>query len=205
MSKSKVYLDASEIRFGLLKPRDWLEKAEREAKRVTESEDKIDRLDAALNGLITVQHIEDWVFHACRKLGYGGRESEFKRSARNACPDQKTVTDLCNAAKHFDFELRRAPGIETTLKTVMVLEATISGSLPDPSNAPPGTEVSAVHTMIDDDEIVGFRSVIAGPLVGEGNNRETVHQLLSRTINFWRNAVEGVERNELPDWAASAI
>ena len=161
MSKTKIYLDASEIRIGRLKPRDWLEKALREVRRLAEAENKIDRLDAALNGLITVQHIEDWVFHACRKLGYGGRESEFKNLARNACPDQLTVTDLCNAAKHFDFELRRAPAIETTLKTIMVLEVPISGSLPDPSNAPPGTEVSAVHTMIDDDDIVGFRSVIA--------------------------------------------
>ncbi|MYM30333.1 hypothetical protein GTP58_18535 [Duganella sp. CY15W] len=100
--------------FGLHSPYDMLKKAWREYERCTKSDNDDDRRDAAINGAITLWHMNDWVWNGI--TDYGRKKDEVRallgvtgpraekddlvKWAVGRCPELAICQSICNGSKH---------------------------------------------------------------------------------------------------------
>jgi hypothetical protein len=99
MSIIEKHLLGAAASFGLKSAHDMLKKAYREHTRCANAQSDDDRRDAAINGAITLWHMNDWVWNGITESGRNRPELKTLLAVRE-CPELEICQSICNGSKH---------------------------------------------------------------------------------------------------------
>ncbi|MDR6816275.1 hypothetical protein J2X76_001429 [Neorhizobium sp. 2083] len=191
-----------DLKFGLEKPADWLEKARREFRRL-QAADGIDKIDHAINTAITIAQVADWCFNDAlnRRLIDPGSRNNFISKARKASLDTAILTDIANTSKHY--KLDRKP-VSTALTVssgqVIIPREFLFSTFTLPEHEPFREHVTAIRTIIDEDEIIGFHYVVGKQRVLTKDGYVSFEMTCDAAMKFWEASIASIQDKIVPDW-----
>lgn len=194
---------AENLSFGVITAEEMVAKAERELARL-KSSDKIDRADHAMNAALTISHLTDWIYRAGAEKGLDfGQWPEFADAARNESEEVALLTDIANATKHY--ELTRAKRSDAASvgegSAIFYKELTFSDAVAP--EMPREAKVTAIRTIIDDDEIIGFETVIEGQVIKSPKGQRVFEEVCYEALEFWKAVLAIAGDGKIPSWVKS--
>jgi hypothetical protein len=193
------------LRFGFRHPIELAAKGRRELKRLERANvenNTEEAADYAMNAALTISHLVDWTFWtACSKeLLTPGDWSSFASAARKADDCTAILTDISNSTKHFQLTQKPKSNASCVIAgSIVYVDEFLVSPFKSPT-VPLGGQMRARRTIIDDDEIIGFETIVDGHRIESSSGSMLFENICLRALDFWDIAISEVDRGKLPPW-----
>ncbi|CAO1649801.1 hypothetical protein NYA22BAC_00457 [Parasphingorhabdus sp. NYA22] len=187
-----------------MKPDEMIAKARREMDRLAASADD-QKSDHAMNAALTISHILEWIFHATKERGLEvGNRSDFLDAARSACGPLAQITDIANASKHFELTRARTDATAVGDGKLVLFQDLMLRDI-EPPHMPSAGKVAGIRTIIDDDEIVGFETIVTGQRIDAPSGPTLFEVACDDALDSLIRANDSIQNDKLPEWLTTEV